>query len=74
METKNFLNFKHKEELKIKNTNEFIPLKGLNETSIFSNSIKEVFENNTENNIKEENNKRNHKIFNLKNYEQIFKP
>ena len=81
METKNFLNFKHKEEFKIKNTNEFIPLKGLNETSIFSNSIKEVFENNyndkiyinTENNIKEENNKRNHKIFNLKNYEQIFK-
>ena len=84
MDSKDFLDIKEQEDLKLKDDNEFIPLKGLNETSIFTNGIKKVFQNNyndkiyinTENNIisvKDENSKRNHKIFNLKNYERIFK-
>jgi len=72
-------------ELDIKNNpNELKFFKGINETSIFTNSVKESFKNNyndkiyinTENNIfsvKNEKNPKDHKMFNIKNYEKIFK-
>ena len=81
----NILEVNEGEELKIKNKQKELNfLKGVRETSIFTNSVKESFENNynekvyinTENNllsVKNGNDKKNQKIFNLRNYERIFK-
>ena len=72
-------------ELKIKkNTLNEKFLNGIEKTSVFTRSIKQSLENkyndniyiNTENNIfsvKNEKDKKDHRKFNLKNYEQIFK-
>ena len=66
-------------ELDIKdNPKELNFFKGIKQTSIFTNSVKESFKNNyndkiynTENNIfsvKNDKNQKEHKVFNLKNY------
>ena len=71
-------------ELDIKdNPKELNFFKGIKETSIFTNSVKESFKNNyndkiynTENKIfsvKNDKNQKEHKVFNIKNYERIFK-
>lgn len=73
------------EDLKMKeNPTKLDFFKGFQQTSFFDNSLKEPLENdyndkiyiNTENNIfsvKNDNDKKEHKRFNIKNYEQIFK-
>ena len=72
------------EDLKMKeNPTKLNFFNGIQQTSFFDNSLKEPLENdyndkiyiNTENNIfsvKNDNDKKEHKRFNIKNYEQIF--